>query len=357
MALRLGELLMSRGLLTPEQLAQALHGQSIFGGRLGTNLVEMGFVTEEQIAFCLSQQLGLPCARPQWVASIPREVIGCMARDMAERYRVIPLRKEGRELHVGLADPQNLERIDELGFAMGCPLRPYVITEVTLNYALERYYGIRREVRYLKLAGAEPAEMRLTTIAESVDQRFGPAGARVPAPAAPPPPSATVAAPTASGSDLVERLANVLSDSDFLEIVFEFLNRMFDEVAILVPRGEMVQGIMIGNRVARRPYASALAAPCGPSTLLGEVISKAQMAYRAELTDQGLLALCHAAGIRAVHIAVIPIFDNRTPVLIAVGQGLEQSVLVSKVDQIRTFLAKASSAFQIIALRKQILGV
>jgi hypothetical protein len=358
MALRLGELLMSRGLLTQEQLAQALHGQSIFGGRLGTNLVEMGFVTEEQIAFSLSQQLGLPCARPQWVASIPREVIGCMARDMAERYRVIPLRKEGRELHVGLADPQNLERIDELGFAMGCPLRPYVITEVTLNYALERYYGIRREVRYLKLAGAEPAEMRLTTIAESVDQRFDQAGAaRAAVAAAAPPPSAQAPAPTVSGNDLVERLANVLSDSDFLEIVFEFLNRMFDEVAILVPRGEAVQGIMIGNRVARRPYASALQAPCGAGTLLGEVIGKAQMAYRAELTDPGLLALCHAAGIRAVHIAVIPIFDNRTPVLIAMGQGLEQSVLVARVDQIRTFLAKASSAFQIIALRKQILGV
>jgi hypothetical protein len=350
MALRLGELLMSRGLLTPEQLNQALHGQSVFGGRLGTNLVEMGFVTEEQIALSLSQQLGLPCARPQWVAAIPREVIGSCSRDMAERYRVIPLRKEGRELHVGLADPQNLERIDELGFALGCPLRPFVITEVTLNYALERYYGIRREVRCLKLAGAEPAEMRLTTIAETVEHRQSGSPA-TPVVAAP-----VVATPAAPGADLMQRLANVLSDADFLEIVFEFLIRLFGEVAILAPRGETVQGIMIGNRTARRPYASALQAPCGPGTLLGEVITKAQIAYRAELTDSGLLALCHAAGIRPEKIAVIPIFDNRAPVLIALGQGLDQAILVGRVDQIRTFLAKASSAFQIIALRKQILA-
>jgi hypothetical protein len=350
MALRLGELLMSRGLLTAEQLAQALHGQSIFGGRLGTNLVEMGFVTEEQIAFSLSQQLGLPCARPQWVAAIPRDVVACMSREVAERYRVIPLKREGRELHVGLADPQNLERVDELSFAMGCPLRAFVITEVTLNYALERYYGIRREVRYLKLAGAEPAEMRLTTIAEAVEQRHGgPPPAPAPAPA---PPSAAAPAP---GEDLVQRLASVMSDADFLEIVFEFLIRLFDEVAILVPRGEMVQGIMIGSATARRPYATALHAPCGAGTLLGEVITKAQIAYRAELTDGGLLAFCHAAGIRAERIAVIPIFDNRTPVLIALAQGLEQSILVGRIDRIRTFLAKASSAFQIIALRKQIL--
>src|SRR5689334_22216766 len=125
MALKLGELLIARGLLTSEQLGQALQGQSIFGGKLGTNLVEMGFVTEEQIAAALSQQLGLPCAKPQWVANIPRDVIACLSKDMAERYRAIPLRKEGRELHVALADPQNLDRVDEMAFTLGCPVRPY----------------------------------------------------------------------------------------------------------------------------------------------------------------------------------------------------------------------------------------
>src|SRR4051812_11721350 len=194
MGLKLGELLIARGLLTPEQVGQALQGQSIFGGKLGTNLVEMGFVTEEQIAATLSQQLGLPCARPQWVANIPRDVIACVSKEMAERYRAIPLRKEGRELHVGLADPQNLERVDEMVFSFGCPVKPYIITEVTLNYALERYYGIRRETRYLKLAGADPAELRLTTISEEVEhqrRRGAPAALAgttpPPVPAAPPP--------------------------------------------------------------------------------------------------------------------------------------------------------------------------
>jgi hypothetical protein len=351
MALRLGELLMAKGLLTPEQLSQALRGQAIFGGRLGTNLVEMGFVTEDQIATCLGQQLNLPCARPQWVASIPRDAIACMSRDMAERYRVIPLRKEGRELHVGMADPQNLERIDELSFAVGCPLRPYVITEVTLNYALERYYGIRREVRHLKLAGAEPADMRLTTIAETVEQRRAAAAAMAPAE---PRVAPEIVSPDA---DLVERLANVMSDDDFLQIVFAFLVRLFEQVALLVPRTDVAQGLMMGNRNEQQLYATPQYAPCTPGSLLGEVISKAQMAYRVELSDPGLLAFCRASGIPAHHIAVIPIFDNRTPVLIALNQGLEQSQLVSQLERIRVFLAKAASAFQIIALRKQILSV
>ena len=353
MAVRLGELLISRGLLTAEQLSQALRGQAIFGGRLGTNLVEMGFVTEEQIAASLSQQLDVPCAKPQWVAAIPRDAIACVSRDMAERYRVIPLAKVGRELNVGMADPQNLERIDELSFALGCPLHPYVITEVTLNYALERYYGIRREVRHLKLAGAESAEMRLTTIAETVEHRRSGAvgGAQTPAPVPQaPPPSA------APDADLVEQLANVMSDGDFLEIVFAFLARLFDGVALLVPRAERAQGLMVGNRNERRAYASSQYAPCSSGSLLGEVITKAQLAYRVELSDPGLLTFCRSSGLRPDHIAVIPIFDNRTPVLIALGQGLEQAQLVGHLERLRTFLAKASSAFQIIALRKQILS-
>ena len=80
------------------------------------------------------------------------------------------------------------------------------------------------------------------------------------------------------------------------------------------------------------------------------------MAYRAELTDPGLLSFCRASSMRPERLAVIPIFDKRTPVLIALGQGLEQSQLVSQLERIRTFLAKAASAFQIIALRKQILA-
>jgi hypothetical protein len=449
MGLKLGELLIARGLLTPEQVGQALQGQSIFGGKLGTNLVEMGFVTEEQIAATLSQQLGLPCARPQWVANIPRDVIACVSKEMAERYRAIPLRKEGRELHVGLADPQNLERVDEMVFSFGFPVKPYVITEVTLNYALERYYGIRRETRYLKLAGTEPAELRLTTISEEVEhqrRRSAPGGAAgttpPPMPTGPPPranvsyrsttppPMTAVGAPPSSGvrvppqpgaaspmaeggapstlvtgrpitsvggrpsgspgaagpslsltplsstpppvatsapgagrgtapsgrmTDLLQRLANVMSDADFLDIVFQYLARIFDEVAILVPRGEIAQGVIIGNRSERRPYAGSLAAPCGAGTLLAEVMTKAQVVYRADLTDPGLLALCRAAVIVPSRIAIIPIFDNRVPVLVAVGQGREQAELLSKVDELRSFLAKASCAFQIIALRKQIL--
>jgi hypothetical protein len=345
---------MSRGLLTTEQLAQALRGQSMFGGRLGTNLVEMGFVTEDQIAAALSEQLGMPCARPQMVAAIPREVIGYISRDTAERYRVIPLRKDGRELHIGMADPQNLERVDELSFAVGCPLRPYVITEVTLNYALERYYGIRREVRHLKLAGAkgaQAADMRLTTIAETVDRPAAAALAAAPAAAVVVPPE--MVSPDA---DLVERLANVLSEDDYLEAVFTFFARLFPEVALLVPRGEVAQGLVMGNRNEHRPYASTQVAPCTSGSLLHEVISKAQMAYRAELTDPGLLALCRASGMRPDRLAVIPIFENRTPVLIALAQGLEQSQLVSQLERIRVFLAKASTAFQIIALRSQILS-
>jgi hypothetical protein len=72
---------------------------------------------------------------------------------VAEKYpHRAPALPDG-ELHLCMADPQNFAKLDELRFALNCQLHPYVVTEVTMNYALERYYGIRREVRMRDVSG------------------------------------------------------------------------------------------------------------------------------------------------------------------------------------------------------------
>src|SRR2546430_5648536 len=114
--LRLGDLLMSRGLITREQLSDALFAQKQFGGRLGTNLVELGFLTDDQLAICLSEQLSVPYARPESLSAVPRDAIARMPRAIAEKYRAVPLRYVSGELHAGMADPQNFANLDELTF-------------------------------------------------------------------------------------------------------------------------------------------------------------------------------------------------------------------------------------------------
>lgn len=100
--MKLGELLVAKGLLSREQLLAALQAQSQFGGRLGTNLVEMGFVNEHQLARVLSEQLEIPCVSAEMVANIPAEVIGRIAPAVAKDYGVVPFQLEGRTLQCSL---------------------------------------------------------------------------------------------------------------------------------------------------------------------------------------------------------------------------------------------------------------
>ena len=73
MAEKLGELLIKKNLLTQAQLEEALQAQVIFGGTLGTILIEMGLITEDTLADILAQLLAIPCAKPGQLAEHPRE--------------------------------------------------------------------------------------------------------------------------------------------------------------------------------------------------------------------------------------------------------------------------------------------
>ncbi|MEJ2700199.1 MAG: hypothetical protein P8Z70_11145, partial [Desulfuromonadales bacterium] len=152
MALKLGEMLIREGLLTSAQLEEALKYQVIFGGKLGTNLIEMGLVEENALARVLSRKLGVPCAEESELMKIPSEVIKLIPKDIAAKYKVIPLRLENRRLTLVMADPDDLKAIDEIAFRTGFLVRPALTPEVRLVLALEKYYEIPRGIRYINAA-------------------------------------------------------------------------------------------------------------------------------------------------------------------------------------------------------------
>ena len=156
MALRLGELLTNEKLITQGQLEEALQAQVIFGGKLGTILIEMGLVNEKVMAGALKQLLGFPCARPEDLENIPRSVIDIISLELAEKHKVIPVAVTGRKLTLAMADPRDIQAIDEIAFRTGYIILPMLALEVRLYFALERYYGIKRPMRYI----APPRQVR-----------------------------------------------------------------------------------------------------------------------------------------------------------------------------------------------------
>lgn len=160
MAEKLGAFLIRTGKITETQLGAALERQVIMGGRLGTNLIELGFLTEEDLAGLLSKKLHLPYATAQDFEAIDPEAVKTLPRELAEKYGVMPLKRERRNLWVAMVDPTDLAAVDALGFATGCVIKTAVAPEARIQYALETHYQIGRTLRYISILEEEKKKIR-----------------------------------------------------------------------------------------------------------------------------------------------------------------------------------------------------
>src|SRR5712671_2764870 len=139
MAVRIGELLLKEKLITPEQLQQALTQQKANGGKLGYNLVKMGFVKDEQITALLSKQYGVPAISLAQFKIDPT-IVKLVPTETARKYQMIPLSRSGSTLTIAMTDPTNVFAMDDIKFMTGYTVEPVVASEVAITDAIEKYY-------------------------------------------------------------------------------------------------------------------------------------------------------------------------------------------------------------------------
>src|SRR3954467_15207960 len=139
MAVRIGELLLKEKLITPDQLQQALTQQKSNGGKLGYNLVKMGFVKDEQITALLSKQYGVPAINLAQF-KIDLTIVKLVPTETARKYQIIPLSRSGSTLTIAMTDPTNVFAMDDIKFMTGYTVEPVVASEVAITDAIEKYY-------------------------------------------------------------------------------------------------------------------------------------------------------------------------------------------------------------------------
>jgi hypothetical protein len=149
-----GTFLMRRGALTRAQLDEATQSQVVFGGRLGTNLVELGYLRLGELEQHLSEYLGIPVPPAEWLERPSGEALRAVPKALVERHGVLPLALQERTLHLAMSDPRDPRQVDEIAFATGLRVRPYVLAEVRISALMEHYYGIARDIRYINLGPA-----------------------------------------------------------------------------------------------------------------------------------------------------------------------------------------------------------
>jgi type IV pilus assembly protein PilB len=164
--LKLGELLVNRGLIDEQQLAAALEEHESGGKRLGMTLVRLGYLDEEDLVQTLANQLKLPVARIRG-KQVDHEVIELVEVDLAEKHRCLPLflKPEGgsRNLYLAMEDPSDEEAREEIARRIGLEIRPVLVSPTELEDALQRHYhwaGVAGVAAPLPLAAdqQEPAE-------------------------------------------------------------------------------------------------------------------------------------------------------------------------------------------------------
>jgi type IV pilus assembly protein PilB len=172
MAVRIGELLLKEKRITPAQLQEALNYQKTSGGKLGYNLVKLGFVKDEEITALLSKQYGVPSINLTQF-EIDAGIIKLIPTETAHKYQIVPLSRAGATLTIAMTDPTNVFAMDDIKFMTGYNVEPVVASETAVLEAITRYYPVgaaaRTEKRAEKKAAAASAAQANLSSAASLE--------------------------------------------------------------------------------------------------------------------------------------------------------------------------------------------
>ncbi|HZO44242.1 MAG TPA: type IV-A pilus assembly ATPase PilB [Methylomirabilota bacterium] len=141
---RLGDLLVADGLLSADQLKKALAEQKGSPEKLGSILVRLNFVNEDQLIGFLSRQYGVPSITLAQL-DIDPDVLKLVPSPIARKYEVIPVRKMGNSLALAMADPTNVFALDDISFMTNLQVLPLVASQTAIKKAIDRNYESKTE--------------------------------------------------------------------------------------------------------------------------------------------------------------------------------------------------------------------
>ncbi|HEX3762798.1 MAG TPA: HEAT repeat domain-containing protein [Kofleriaceae bacterium] len=209
---RLSSLLVRDGLVGVKRMEKAFQRQVIYGGSLDTILLEMGLVPEDRLTQYLALASGLPPAARDEGAVIDTAAVAMITRDMAERYRALPVALEADAIRILVCSPLELRELEDLADLLDRPLQPLITPEYRWNLVFASTYSVDPPARFTTLArtldadpSAPPVGRAPTIIVESGTPVTVPSLSELTRQVTPPP---------AAG-----RLAPVASDAETLRLM------------------------------------------------------------------------------------------------------------------------------------------
>jgi hypothetical protein len=242
--MRLGEILVQLGLLTPEQLKVVLDGRDLLGGRIGTQIVERGLLETDQISEALGRQMRMPAALQRHFDKADAAVVAMLKPNLAARYMAIPLvaaHSGVKRIVVAMATPQDMLVVDDVAFALGARVEPMISAELAIARNLKRLYNIG--VNLTRPARPEPPPSVVRSSGSREIQALAAEASRPhrisQVPTAPEPPPILAPPPNAAVGleDAVHRLSVCEHRDQIADILIDFMLPRFGCGLIFLLRG------------------------------------------------------------------------------------------------------------------------
>ena len=154
--MRIGELLVAAGLITEQQLEEALRAQVMWGGRIGTCLVELGALRLDDLSKALGKQHGLPAALSEHFTRADRDLQNQLPRELAEKFQCVPLVRAGKRIVFASIAPMTEKAIALVAGQLDVNRQmvvPSIAAEMRIRFQLERLYEIPRGQRFMRSRG------------------------------------------------------------------------------------------------------------------------------------------------------------------------------------------------------------
>ena len=315
--MKLGEALVKEAVITRQQLNQALERQIQFGGRIGTNLIELRFLDEEELTKFLARHFKIPAVPLEIINSIPEEVIHSMSKEIVDKYKILPFKKERNKLHTAMLNPKDIKQIDELRFVTGFEIIPYAITEFRLLYIIEKYYGLKRDLRYI-----------------SITDRFGTEDKEIPL------------------NKIKIAFTEVKDTEEIAGILLNEAYKIAERVALFTVKGKKIMGWK-----ARGLEIDTVVTTAEESSIFSEVLRN-RTNYRGPLLNiQSNKPLINILSGTPQDALLVPILIREKVVALLYVDNGNTSVLNANVAYLPILVSMAALAFEILILKKRILEI
>ncbi len=367
---KLTRYIIEKGYATEEQCTEALQRQVVFGGKFGTNLLELFHLTEDQLLEALSHSHRIAVADPKRLDKIDSKLIELFPESLAVKHRMIPFEESQGRVHVAVIEPGDMEGIDQISFRTGKVAVPFITTELKMGFLLEKYYGIQRDRRFISIP-EEESRLREEWIRKKQHKRaqqgrideieFEQTGETVLAlvDEAPLPPDPVVDATLPLDLTSFEGASRGLSEADdrndIAGILMAFAGFHFERSILFTIKGETVHGWK-GGGMWKNPHIIEKIRFSLPDPSIIRDVAYRKDVYRGALQD----VLIHRRLIKVLgapfprEVVAFPLAIRDKVFCVLYGDNAISNDPIAPTEPLRRMAVKAALSFEILILKAKI---